>query len=156
MTTDNNDNKDNHNHNQGQQQHSRSYSVSEAKKLESGSSITVTGMIASYSTSYKTISKSEYECGNTIYCGIQGSESYKPPLLVPLEKFDNTRGFNVICYKCNSTTFTVNHAYHYTRSTQLEDADKSATDESNNTDRLEVMLYDNAASNVVAGEAHAA
>jgi DNA replicative helicase MCM subunit Mcm2 (Cdc46/Mcm family) len=123
--------------------------VSQAKQAESCRNVTVTGMITSYSTSYKVVSKSEWECHN-LTCNLQGSETYTPPLLTPIEKYDNTRGFDPACPKCKSSTFTVNHTYHSVRSIQLEDVDKTAEEES--IDRLEVVLYDDTASHVAAGE----
>ena len=107
-------------------------------------------MITSYSTSYKVISKSEWICQN-LNCNLQGSETYTPPLLTPIEKYDNTRGFDPTCPKCKSTTFSVSHIYHNARSIQLEDVDKTAEEES--IDRLEVVVYDDAASHVAAEQA---
>jgi len=122
--------------------------VSQAKLIESCQNVTVTGMVTSYSTSYKVISKSQWICQN-LTCNLQGSETYTPPLLTPIEKYDNTRGFDPACPKCKSTTFTVSHTYHNARSIQLEDVDKAAEEES--IDRLEVVVYDNAASHVATG-----
>src|SRR5918912_915075 len=99
--------------------------VSQATQTESCKNVTMTGMITSYSTSYKVVSRSEWECGN-LSCNTQGSETYTPPILVPVEKYDNTRGFNVQCFKCGSTTFKVNHTYRNARSIQLEDVNKTA------------------------------
>jgi hypothetical protein len=39
-------------------------SVSEAKQVESCKNVTITGMITSYSTSYKVVSESKWTCGN--------------------------------------------------------------------------------------------
>jgi DNA replicative helicase MCM subunit Mcm2 (Cdc46/Mcm family) len=126
------------------------YSVSEAIEAGSRKNIIVTGMIASYSTPYKTISRSEWKCDN---CQLLGSETYTPPMLLPLENLDNTRGFNIKCFKCKSTAFDVNHTYNISRPIQLEDSDKDVdTEEGNSTDRLDVVLYDEAASQVIAGE----
>jgi DNA replicative helicase MCM subunit Mcm2 (Cdc46/Mcm family) len=123
-------------------------SVSEAKRMESGR-IIVNGMIASISTLYMVISKSEWECSN-FNCSLQGSETFTPPLLVPPQKLDNTAGFKVACFKCNSTAFNVNHTYRNARTIQLEDVDKNA--EENNIDRLEVVTYDDACAHVIPGE----
>lgn len=125
--------------------------VSKAKQAESCQNVTVTGMIASYSTSYKVVSKSEWESSN-LESNLQGSETYTPPLLVPIEKLDNTRGFNVRCFKCGSTAFAINHTYRNARAIQLEDADESIEGISENIDRLEVVLYDNASLHVIPGE----
>jgi MCM OB domain len=124
------------------------HSVSEAKRMESGH-ITVTGMIATLSTSYKAISKSQWECSN-LNCSLQGSETFTPPLLLPPQKLDNTAGFNLKCFKCNSTAFTVTHTYRNAKTIQLEDVDKNA--EEDNIDRLEIVTYDDASAHVVAGE----
>ena len=124
--------------------------VSQATQTESCRNVTVTGMITSYSTSYKVISKSEWICQN-LNCNLQGSETYTPPLLTPIEKYDNTRGFDPTCPKCKSTTFSVSHIYHNARSIQLEDVDKTAEEES--IDRLEVVVYDDVASHVAAEQA---
>lgn len=124
------------------------YSVSEAKKMKSGH-IIVSGTIASVSTLYMVISKSEWECSN-LNCSLQGSERFTPPLLVPPQKLDNTTGFNLKCFKCNSTAFTVSHSYHNARTIQLENVDKNA--EEDNIDRLEAVMYDDASAQVVAGE----
>ncbi len=127
------------------------YSVSEAIEAGSGKNVIVTGMIASYSTPYKTISRSEWKCDNPL-CSLVGSESYTPPLLVPLNRLDNTRGFSIKCFKCGSTAFDAYHIYNNTRPIQLEDSDKASDEAYNSTDRLEVVLYDDAASRVIAGE----
>jgi hypothetical protein len=95
------------------------YSVSEAKLIESGQ-VTITGMIASMSTLYKVISKSEWECNN-LGCNQSGSQTYTPALLAPPQNLDNTAGFNVKCSKCNSTAFTVKHTYHNARTIQIEE-----------------------------------
>ena len=113
----------------------RVHSVSEAKRMESGH-IIVNGMIASISTLYMVISKSEWECSN-FNCSLQGSETFTPPLLVPPQKLDNTAGFNVKCFKCNSTAFNVNHTYRHARTIQVENVDKNA--EEDNIDRLEAI-----------------
>ena len=126
-------------------------SVSEAKQMESGH-ITVKGMIASYSTLYKAIAKSEWECRNPS-CKVYGGETYAPPVLLPLSHLDNTCGFSIKCFKCGSTNFTVTHTYDNARSIQLEDVDKTSDKEGNNNiDRLEVVVYGRASSNLVAGE----
>jgi DNA replicative helicase MCM subunit Mcm2 (Cdc46/Mcm family) len=122
------------------------YSVSEVKKMESGH-ITVTGMLASISTSYKVISRSQWECSNPS-CNLHGSETYSPPLILPPQRLDNTGGFNVKCVKCNSTAFTIMHDYSNARTIQITDSDNK----SENYDPLEVILYDDASSHVVAGE----
>ncbi len=123
-------------------------SVSEAKRMQSGH-IIVNGMIASISTLYLVISKSEWECSN-FNCSLQGSETFTPPLLVPPQKLDNTAGFNVKCFKCNSTAFNVNHTYRHAMTIQVENVDKNA--DADNIDRLEAVMYDDASAHVVAGE----
>jgi hypothetical protein len=98
------------------------YSVSEAKLIESGQ-VKVTGMIASMSTLYKIISKSEWECNN-LNCNQSGSQTYTPALLSPPQHLDNTAGLNIKCFKCGSSAFTVKHTYHNARTIQIEDINK--------------------------------
>ena len=86
----------------------------------------------------------------TLVCNLHGSEVYSPPLSLPLRHLDNTGGFNVKCFKCGSTAFSVNHEYRNARTIQIEDNDKTLEDD--NADRLEVILYDDASNHVVAGE----
>ena len=128
--------------------HTKIYSVSEAKRMESGR-IVVTGTIASISTSYKIISKSEWICDN-LNCKLQGSETYKPPLLLPPPNLDDTEGFKIKCFKCHSTAYAVTHTYHDARTIQIENIDKTIDD---TVDRLEVILYDDASTHVLVGEA---
>ena len=125
--------------------------ISQSKKSGSRKGAKVTGMITSYSSSYKVVAESRWECVNCSSKGIcsQGNEIYNPPLTVPREKFDDTRGFGLLCPKCKSNAFTVDHAYRNARSIQLEDSDKNDED---SMDRLDVVLLDDAASNVIAGE----
>jgi DNA replicative helicase MCM subunit Mcm2 (Cdc46/Mcm family) len=124
-------------------------SVSEAKRLESGH-IIISGMIASISSLYKIISKSEWRCDN-LQCGHYGGEKYNPPLSLPPLYLDNTSN-TVNCFKCDSTAFYVKHTFHNARTIQLEDTDKTAAENNNAADRLEVVLYDDASCNVIAGE----
>jgi DNA replicative helicase MCM subunit Mcm2 (Cdc46/Mcm family) len=121
------------------------YSVSDAIRIQGGK-IWVTGMIASVSTSYKIISKSRWICKNP-NGNLYGGQDYYPYLLLPPLKLDNTTGTRVRCWKCESDLFTVTHEYKNARTIQVENSDKSE-----NNDRLEVLLFDNASSNVVAGE----
>jgi DNA replicative helicase MCM subunit Mcm2 (Cdc46/Mcm family) len=122
------------------------YSVSEAKLIESGQ-VTITGMIASMSTIYKVISKSEWECSNPT-CNQRGSQTYTPALLNLPQHLDNTACFNIKCFKCGSTAFTVKHTYHNARTIQIEDINKT-----DDIDRLEVVVYDEASQCIIAGEA---
>jgi len=119
------------------------YSVSEAKRLESGH-ITVTGTIASVSTLFKMISKSEWRCDN-LDCGNYGNQKFNPPLLLPLKSL--TSG---ICPKCKSSAFCVTHSYNNARTLQLEDLDKTEMDDAGDT--LEVVVFDDASANIIAGE----
>jgi DNA replicative helicase MCM subunit Mcm2 (Cdc46/Mcm family) len=121
------------------------YSVSEAKRLESGH-ITVTGTIASVSTLYKMISKSEWHCDNP-GCdgGNYGSQRYDPPILLPPPHLDSR-----FCIKCKSTAFFVKHEFQNVRTLQLVDLDKTETE--NAADTLEVIAFDEASENVLAGE----
>ncbi len=121
------------------------YSVSDAIKIEKGT-IRVSGMINSVSAPYKIISKSKWTCENP-KCNLYGGQSYYPYLLLPPSSLDNTTGAKIRCFKCNSDLFKVTHEYKNARTIQIEDTDKTE-----NNDRLEVLLYDEASSNVVAGE----
>ena len=127
-------------------------SVSEAKHAKDCKDVMVIGMIASYSTSYKVVTKSSWECLD-LNCTTNGSELYNPPLLTPKKDLDNTGGFKINCFKCGSTAFTVSHEYSNAMSIQLEvvNNDKDATDENsnNNIDRLDVILYNDACLHIV-------
>ncbi len=124
--------------------------ISQSKRSVSRKGVNVIGMITSYSTSYKVVAESKWECINCSSKGkcSQGNEIYNPPLTVPREKFDDTRGFELLCPECKSNAFTVDHAYRNARSIQLEDSDKNE----DSMDRLDVVLLDDAASNLIAGE----
>ena len=140
------------------------YSISEAINiLEIGINIKVKGTIVSLSGPYKVISKSQSICEN-IRCTYNQSQDYDPPRLLPVKHLDNIANGNdetVSCKKCGSTAFGVKHTFLNARSIQLEDNRDSSKRESNfhndvsdnyNTDRLDVILYEDAAKNVIAGE----
>jgi replicative DNA helicase Mcm len=124
---------------------SKIFSVLEAKQVNSGN-ITVSGMIISRSATYKTISKSEWMCQN-ITCDNHGSIKFDPPSLLPDKKLDNTHGYRLLCPKCQSDAFDIDHEYHDTVSIQIVDTDKA-----DNHNSLDVLLYDGASKNIVAGE----
>ena len=119
-------------------------SVLEAKQVNSGK-ITVIGMIISRSVTYKTISKSEWLCQN-INCASHGSQIFDPPREIPLKKLDNTDGKQK-CPDCQSDAFDIEHEYHDAVSIQIVDTDKA-----DNYNALDVILYDEATKNIVAGE----
>jgi DNA replicative helicase MCM subunit Mcm2 (Cdc46/Mcm family) len=124
---------------------SRAFSVLEAKQVNAGK-ITVIGMIISRSVSYKTISKSEWECQN-LKCANHGSIKFDPPRELPLKKLDNTDGCQIKCDKCQSNAYDVKNEYHGTVLIQIADTDKA-----DNYNSLDVILYDDASRNIVAGE----
>jgi DNA replicative helicase MCM subunit Mcm2 (Cdc46/Mcm family) len=132
-SSDNNSNDDN-----------KIFSVIEAKQVNSGK-ITVIGMIISRSVTYKTISKSEWLCQN-LTCGSHGFKKFDPPSLLPLKKLDNIDG-NQKCPDCQSDAFDIEHEYHDAVSIQIVDTDKA-----DNYNALDVILYDEASKNIVAGE----
>lgn len=121
------------------------HSVQEAKQINSGK-ITVVGIIISRSSTFKTISKSEWVCNN-ISCGDHGSIIFNPPEVLPLKKFDNTYSNPIKCHGCGSNAFDVKHEYHDTVSVQIVDIEKT-----DNYNALDVMLYDEASRNIIAGE----
>ena len=119
--------------------------VLEAKQANSGK-ITVVGMIISRSMTFKTISKSEWVCNN-ISCADHGSRAFDPPLMVPPEKLDNTNVRQLKCTKCQSDAINIIHEYHDAVNLQIVDTDKA-----DNYNALEVILYDEASRNIMAGE----
>jgi DNA replicative helicase MCM subunit Mcm2 (Cdc46/Mcm family) len=121
------------------------FSVLEAKQVNSGK-ITVNGIIISRSISYKTISKSEWVCQN-IGCSNHGSMKFDPPSMQPPKKLDNTDGNHLRCPECQSDAYDITHEYHDTVSIQLVD-----TDNADNHNSLDVILYDEASKKIVAGE----
>ena len=141
------------------------YSVSDAINiLETGITIKVKGTIVSISNLYKVISKSQSVCKN-ISCNFTNSQRYDPPRLLPVKQLDNlVNGKNetISCKICQSTALNITHTFLNARTIQLEDSrdnltkesnsDNNSFDTNNNNDRLEVILYENAAKNVVAGE----
>src|SRR5215217_4529040 len=144
--------------------HDNIYSVSEAINiLENGITITIRGTIVSLSSPYKVISKSQSICEN-IKCNYTHSQDYDPPRLLPVKHLDNMANGNdetVSCKKCSSTAFNVTHTFLNARSIQLEDSSdysiKETTSNNNssdnyNNDRLDIILYENASQNVIAGE----
>jgi DNA replicative helicase MCM subunit Mcm2 (Cdc46/Mcm family) len=144
--------------------HDHIYSVSEAVNiLENGNTIKVKGTIVSLSNLYKVVSKSQLVCENPRCCYID-SQNYDLPRSLPVKNFDNMANGNdkiISCKKCDSTAYAVTHTFLNARTIQLEDNRDNSTKESNfynnsfdnyNNDRLEVILYENAAKNVIAGE----
>jgi replicative DNA helicase Mcm len=122
----------------------RVLSVSEAKQENSGM-ITVMGMIISRSSTFKTISKSAWLC-NSISCGDRGFMEFNPPEILPPKKLDNTYANPIKC-RCGSNAFDVKHEYHDTVNVQIVDAEKT-----DNYNALDVMIYDEASKNIIAGE----
>jgi replicative DNA helicase Mcm len=120
-------------------------SVQDAKQVNSGK-ITIMGVIISRSSTFKTISKTEWMC-NSINCADCGSRSFDPPRVLPLDKFDGTNSHQLRCTKCESDAIDVKHQYHDSVSVQIVDTDKT-----DNYNALEVMLYDEASRNIIAGE----
>lgn len=120
-------------------------SVLEAKEVNSGE-ITVMGLTISRSTIFKTISKSEWVC-NSISCGDHGAVEFNPPLERPLEKLDNTNARLPKCPKCSSNAFDIKHEFHDAVTLQIVDTDKT-----DNYNALDVILYDEASRNIIAGE----
>lgn len=120
------------------------YSVSDTKRLESGR-IAVNGTIASVSTLYKMIAKSEWRCDN-LECNYSGSQKFNPPLLLPLKSLNSA-----ICPECKSSAFCVSHSYQNARTLHLEDLDKNEADDAA-ADMLEVVVFDDASANIIAGE----
>lgn len=120
-------------------------SVLEAKQVNAGK-ISVIGMIISGSVMYKSISKSEWECQN-IRCASHGSAKFDPPRSIPLKRLDNTDGTQLKCDECQSNAYDVENEYYDTLRIQIADTDKA-----DNYNSLDVILYDDAARNIVAGE----
>ena len=120
-------------------------SVLEAKQVNSGK-VTVMGVIISRSSTFKTISKSEWIC-KSINCADCGSRSFDPPRVLPLDKFDGTNSRLLRCAKCESDAIDVKHQYHDSVSVQVVDTEKT-----DNYNAIEVMLYDEASRNIIAGE----
>jgi DNA replicative helicase MCM subunit Mcm2 (Cdc46/Mcm family) len=141
MTTNNTNSNDSHTNPSTK----KIFSVLEAKQVNSGK-ITVCGMIISRSMTFKTIAKSEWECQN-ISCATHGCVKFNPPRVLPPEKFDNTNAYRLKCTHCGSDAFDVEHECHDTVSIQIVDNDKA-----DNYNSLDVMLYDDATRNIVAGE----
>jgi len=144
--------------------HENIYSVSEAINiLETGINITIRGTIVSLSSPYKVISKSQSIC-ESIRCNYTHSQDYDPPRLLPIKHLDNMANGNdetISCKKCGSTAFAIIHTFLNARNIQLEDSRDYSIKESNshdnssdnyNNDRLDIILYENAAQNVIAGE----
>ena len=139
------------------------YSVFEAINiLETDINITIRGTIVSLSSSYKVIAKSQSICEN-IRCNYTFSQDYNPPRLLPVKSFNNIVNGNeetISCKKCGSSAFAITHTFHNARTIQLEDSRDNFLKESNsynnsdnyNNDRLDVILYESAAKNVIAGE----
>jgi replicative DNA helicase Mcm len=140
------------------------YSISEAINiLETGLNVKVKGTIVSLSGPYKVISKSQSICED-IKCNYTHSQEYYPPRLLPLKHLDNIANGNdetVSCKNCGSTAFDIKHTFLNARSIQLEDNRDNSKKESvldnnssdnYNIDRLDVIIYENAAKNVIAGE----
>lgn len=124
---------------------SKILSVLEAKQVNAGK-ISVIGMIISRSVMHKTISKSEWECQD-IRCANHGSIKFDPPRAIPLKKLDNTDGTQLKCDKCQSNAYDVENEYHDAVRIQIADTDKA-----DNYNSLDVILYDDASRNIVAGE----
>lgn len=133
------------NNNSKETEATKIYSVSEAKQVNSGR-ITVTGMIISRSVTFKTISKSEWECKN-LSCVHHGYMTFNPPRVLPVEKLDNTNGHQLRCTNCQSDALDVKHEYHDAVAIQIVDIDKT-----DNYNSLDVILYDKTSRNIVAGE----